>query len=87
MFGGDGVDSHPCDHAGVEHTNDLFAGGVLLFGRAAVFEVDNDGVSLGFEGFFKNFFGGVGAHEEPGTREAGAQLTCALVAVEFKHGV
>ena len=65
VFGGDGVDSHPCDDAGVEHTDDLFAGGVLLFRGAAVFEVDDDGVSLGFEGLFKNFFGGVGAHEEP----------------------
>lgn len=66
VFGGDGVDSHPCDDAGVEHTDDLFASGVLLFGGAAVFEVDNDGVGLGFEGLFKDFFGGVGAHEEPG---------------------
>ena len=87
VLGGDGVDTNPGNHAGVQHADDLFAGGVLLFGGATVFQVDNDGVGLGFEGLFKDFFGGVSAHKEPGAGEAGAQLAGALVSMEFKHGV
>ena len=63
LLGGDSVDTNPGNHARVQHADDLFAGGVLLFGRATVLKVNNDGVGLGFEGPLKNVFGGVGANE------------------------
>ena len=39
VLGGDSVDAHPCDHAGVEHFDDSTAGFVFFVFGAPVFEV------------------------------------------------